>query len=336
MSGLHKKSQVNGIARRFGLIPLNFKWFPSLYRRNAVIQIKTRRGHYALKPFYRNRLFKTSATQQMKKAAGHIRLLSNTGYAYMPKILNAKTGKLWTLRQGQPYYVTEWVQGRTLEHSGDYANLGRAMAALHQSSNGGPPGSKADSYTLKQIRLWKKQHRYFLRDKSGAVQKNAGYRRWHRQYRNDCRRLAERSWAEMREKGVASLLRNERGHPRRIHGDITSANVIIADDDRLYLIDWDRVRFGSIYVELAKTLANTTHFNPEFIQLLLAGYEEIRPLKRTERKLISALFRLPREAWLAARFPNGKKSNELVENMMNTWPSRLKANKLLGDWANRQ
>ncbi|MFM9280745.1 phosphotransferase [Paenibacillus jiagnxiensis] len=336
MSGLYKKSQVNRIARRFGIFPLKFKWFPSLYRKKAVIRIKTSSGHYALKPFYRNRLFKTSATQQMKKAAGHIQLLLNTGYFYMPKILYAKTGKLWTLRQGQPYYVTEWVQGRTLEHSGDYTNLGRAMAALHQSTNDGTPGYKADSPTLKQVRLWKKQHRYFLCDKSGAVQKNTMYRRWHRQYRNDCRRLSERSWAEMREKGIASLLRNERGHPRRIHGDITSANVIISGDDRLYIIDWDRVRYGSIYVEMAKTLANTTQFNLEFIQSLLAGYEEIRPLNRRERKLISALFRLPREAWLAARFPNEKKSNELIENMMNTWSGRLKANKLLDDWANRQ
>lgn len=332
MNGSYKKSRIERIARRFGLIPLKYKWLPSVYRKQAVIQIKTSSGYYALKPFVRSPPLKTSTIQQITIAAEHIQFLLNAGYGHIPKMLYAGAGRLWTVREGTPYYMTEWVRGRALEQSGDYVKLGRAMAALHQSSSDGLHTRKAGLFTLNQIRLWKMQHRHFLCDKFGAVQKNAKYRRWYSQYCSDCQSLSERSWAEIKETEVAELLHDEGSRPALIHGDITLANVIISDDGRLYLIDWDRVRLGSIYVEVAKTLANTTQFNPEFIQALLTGYEEVRPLNRTERKLISALFRLPREAWLAARFPQGKKSNELIENMSKTWSDRLKAAKFLDEW----
>lgn len=333
MNGSYRKSRIERITRCFGLTPLKYKWLPSVYRKQAVIRIKTSSGYYALKPYVRSPLFKTSTIQQITAAAEHIQFLLNTGYGYMPKTLYADTGKLWTVRGGTPYYMTEWVHGRALKQSADYVKLGRAMAALHQSTSDGVRTRKAGLFTLNQIRLMKMQHRHFLSDKSGAVQKNAKYRRWYRQYCSECQSLSERSWAEIKEAAVADLLQDEGSRPALIHGDITSANVIISDDGRLYLIDWDRVRLGSIYVEAARTLANTTQFNPEFIQALLMGYEEVRPLNQTERKLISALFRLPREAWLAARFPQGKKCNELIENMTITWPDRLKAAQWLEEWA---
>lgn len=92
--------------------------------------------------------------------------------------------------------------------------------------------------------------------------------------------------------------------PALIHSDITPQNVIIADDGQLYMIDWDRVKPGSIYVDVANALMNTAHFNPVFIHSLLKGYEDLRPFDPAERQLISSLYRLPREVWLAARFPN--------------------------------
>ncbi|MEK3789978.1 phosphotransferase family protein [Paenibacillus sp. FSL K6-1230] len=37
----------------------------------------------------------------------------------------------------------------------------------------------------------------------------------------------------------------ERLRPTLIHGDITSQNVIVADDGQLFIIDWDRIKLGS-------------------------------------------------------------------------------------------
>lgn len=135
---------------------------------------------------------------------------------------------------------------------------------------------------------------------------------------------------------TGSLLEREMARPALIHSDITPQNVIIADDGQLFIIDWDRIKLGSIYVDVATALMNTTYFNPVFIQALLKGYEELRPLDRTERKLISALYRLPREAWLATRFPNRLRSRIMLEIMGQTWPLRSEAMNFLDGWENQQ
>ncbi|GAA0136214.1 hypothetical protein YSY43_30550 [Paenibacillus sp. YSY-4.3] len=121
--------------------------------------------------------------------------------------------------------------------------------------------------------------------------------------------------------------------PALIHNDITAHNVIISDDGQLFIIDWDRIKLGSIYVELATTLMNTTHFNPVFMHSLLQGYDELRHLNHAERKLISALYRLPREAWHAARFPDRPRSRNMLDIMEQTWLLRLKAMDELDEWA---
>ncbi|KFM94376.1 spore coat protein I [Paenibacillus macerans] len=67
MNGSYRKSRIERITRCFGLTPLKYKWLPSVYRKQAVIRIKTSGGYYALKPYVRSPLFKTSTIQQMSK-----------------------------------------------------------------------------------------------------------------------------------------------------------------------------------------------------------------------------------------------------------------------------
>ncbi|WP_248928283.1 aminoglycoside phosphotransferase family protein [Paenibacillus hamazuiensis] len=330
---MYTKAHVGKLTRRFGIIPLKFRWRPSVYQKKAVIRIQTKTRSYALKPYYRSPLIPSGTIQQMKEAAGRIQYLIRRGYGHMPRWLYADNGKLWVIYKGKPFYMTEWIRGRGLREAADYEQLGRVTAAIHQPSNDLPGIHESDFFTLKQVAVWMAQDSRFLGDKDGATRKSAAYRRWFRTYEADCRSLSERTWAEMKDPEIAALLEQEISRPALIHGDITSSNVIIAEDGRLYIIDWDRVRLGSVYAELAKALANTTQFRPEFIRSFLQGYEEARPLERAERRLIASLFRLPREAWTAARFPNRKGSGELIGKMVETWPDRLKAAAFLDEWA---
>jgi Ser/Thr protein kinase RdoA (MazF antagonist) len=121
-------------------------------------------------------------------------------------------------------------------------------------------------------------------------------------------------------------------HPALIHGDVTRPNIII-NSKGLFLIDWDCLRMGSTYNEIVKTLSNTTYYNPILINALLRGYEEIKPLKSAERLLISALFRLPREAWGAARNIARGRGHRSFRVLEQTWEQRLIAIRCLDEWA---
>ncbi|WP_051107685.1 phosphotransferase [Paenibacillus fonticola] len=168
-----------------------------------------------------------------------------------------------------------------------------------------------------------------------ANQTNLWTRRWFERFAEACIQFSERTWAELKTPEMANLLRMERISPALIHSDITTHNVIIADDGQLFIIDWDHSKLGSIYVDLATTLMNTTHFNPVFMHSLLKGYEALRPLNHAERKLTSALYRLPREAWHAARFPDRPRSRNMLDIMEQTWLPRLKGMVVLDEWANQ-
>lgn len=134
---------------------------------------------------------------------------------------------------------------------------------------------------------------------------------------------------------IVDLFVKEMNRPALIHSDITSQNVIITNDGQLFIIDWDRIKLGSIYADVATALMTTTRFNPDLIHSFLNGYEELRPFNRTKRKMISSLYRLPREAWFATRFPKSPRSRNMLNIMEQTWPLRLKAMDLLDEWGNQ-
>lgn len=330
MANPYTKHRIRKITRRFGLRPLRSGTVATFYRENAIIQVQTKTGTYAMKPFFRNTLLRSSTLHQMKTTAENIELLINSGFSYMPKWLTARSGKLWTLHHGRPFYMTEWIKGRNLETKEDFEELGRALATLH-TTTGGLPDTKGP-FTDKQIGLWKIQDRLFRRRMDNAIQKHERSRKWYKKYGKYCKRLTDRAWDNLSSPEIEDLLKKESERPTLIHNDITSPNVIISENGQLFIIDWDRVKVGSIYVDLAKALMNTTQFNPDFILALLKGYEERRPLEETERKLISNLYGLPREAWHATRFPNRSRSREMLDILEQTWDPRLKAMNLLDEW----
>ncbi|WP_336788865.1 aminoglycoside phosphotransferase family protein [Paenibacillus sp. MMO-177] len=334
MANPYTKARIHKIVRRFGLSPLGSNPVASFYRKNAVLQVKTRSGTYAIKPFFRNKFLRTSTIHQIKTTTRYVQLLMNGGFGYMPAWLESKSERLWTLDQGRPFYVTAWIKGRKLEKQEDFIELGRALVTLHTISNGFLQTTRGASART-QIRYWEIQDRLFRRRMAKAVRKNERNRRWYLNYGEQCNKFSNLAWTELRSPEIIDLLDREPIRPVLIHNDITSPNVIISDDGPLFLIDWDHVKVGSIYVELAKALINTCQFNPDFMHSLLNGYEELYPLNRTERKLISLIYRLPREAWQATLFPNRPISRETLSIMERTWADRLKAMDLLDDWSNQ-
>ncbi|WMT43635.1 aminoglycoside phosphotransferase family protein [Paenibacillus sp. D2_2] len=207
----------------------------------------------------------------------------DNGFSNMPKWLTSNSERLWTLNQGRPFYVTPWIKGRNLEHPEDYEKLGQALASLHVTSS---RFLSNDAPFYDHIGLWKGHDRLFRKRMARANQTDIRTRRWYKKFGEGCNRFSDRSWTKLIKPEIVNLLKKEIIHPALIHNDITSYNIIISDDGGLFIIDWDRVTVGSIYVKIATALMNTTPFNSVFIYSLLKGYEELHPLDPNERKLI--------------------------------------------------
>jgi len=324
---------LRSLVRSFGLSPTRMKSVPSLYRRHAVIRVRTNDGDFALKPYYPSRLSRVGTIRQIRTTVRWIRRLTRADYEYMPKWLRTSSGRWWTRRGAQPHYMTEWIPGRSPETPEHFELLGRALAALHTVAPG-RRGVPSESRTLALIRARQRQDRLYRAQAARAARDDRRFRDWQRAYGEACREMSSRAWAVLEQPQVAELLREERSRPALIHDDITSTNVLIAEDGRLFIIDWDRVKIGSVYSDLAKALANTARFEPELILSTLKGYEAVKPLLPPERRIVAALFRLPREAWIAACTKHRSKRAELLGLLSDTWEQRLKAIETIEAWAN--
>ncbi|WP_258171054.1 phosphotransferase [Paenibacillus sp. R14(2021)] len=229
MTNSYTKTRIREITRQFGLIPLRSNSIASFYRKNAIIQIQTESGTYGIKPFFRNLLLRSSTIHQIKTTANYIQLLMDSGFSYMPKWLTSNTGKLWTLNQGRPFYITAWIKGRNLENEQDFEALGRALATLHTTS--GRFLSTKGSSTRKQIQIWRIQDRLFRRRMAKAIQTNKQNHGWYKKYGKHYKIISDRAWADLRNPEIADLFEKELDRPALIHNDITSPNVIISDDN---------------------------------------------------------------------------------------------------------
>ncbi|TDF95080.1 phosphotransferase [Paenibacillus piri] len=319
---------LNQVSRLYGIRLNRHYSYNSYYRANVAFRAETDQGVYLIKPVPNEYL-------RVLRAHRWVRMLESAGYPHIPHWLRSLKGKPIVRLNRRYYYMTSWIEGKELGAAEpELEELGRVLGRLHQTSKQLLEGTCGASYTglfwNKQV-LLKKQFTLHL---PRLMRHKGRIGRWFRRERGRCVLLAAEAARTLRSAGVQALLRSEKLRPAIIHGDVTRPN-IVCTDERIYLIDWDRARRGSVYMELAKLLTNTTHFSIPLMAAALRGYEEQCPLTREERLLVSALFRMPSEVWYAARDIAAGKSTApaLFDTVEKTWSSRLAAIAWLDRWA---
>lgn len=325
-------ASLQAVVQPFGLRIKRMKPYASLYKSNAVFRALTNDGVVAIKPFRKRAGTGLNAVQQMEKAAQCMLFLTEFGYAHMPRWRQSASGRFWMMEGGKIYYIADWIEGREMAMTErDLGRLGQALARLHSLRS--DSSGERHAYTLKQISLLQARAESFRRKLDKLRHNPAAAGRWFAENGTEAMQLSQRANRLIAAADVQEVIADECRQVSLIHGDVTIPNVIVDADDNIRLIDWDSVREGSVYAELAKTLANTTGFNARLMESLLRGYREVKPLAPAECRLVAALFRYPLEAWQAAdQLARGKRSGifPIVER---TWGDRLNAVAWLDEWA---
>lgn len=330
MPNRYQKNKFRTITKQYGLRLVRVKTHDSLYKKNAVYCATTNKGKFLVKALKTRSLGRSLPKEQF---FSYIRKLKTTKYPYAPKWRKTKGGKYSVNWHMNPYYITEWVTGRSIvKDVQDYESLGRALARLHSIRK--VHHTPTPPYTQQRINSFKLQSHYFRKHLISVQRKSTSSSRWFEKNGERCVQLANDAWSMLHDPQVKHILIRERRHPTLTHGDVTIPNIVIHARG-LVLIDWDSLRPGSMYYEIAKTLSNTTHYKPYLIDAFLQGYEATRPLRTPERLLISALFRLPREAWSAARKVNSGRNPRDLTLLAESWNDRMHAIYHLDEWARK-
>ncbi|WP_246358487.1 phosphotransferase, partial [Paenibacillus phytorum] len=263
------------IAHSYGFSIIKIRPCPSLYKNVAAFRVSTNKGNYMIKPFIgsQGRLFRLSS---------YASRLRRKGFRGMPKWLKTRSGKHWVKKRGKLYYVTEWIEGRDiLSNKEELAKLGVVLAKLHSVSRsfGLPP--RSDSL----VRELKKRHAAFCSQTKVLRSKSSKAGTWSQHRGEQCMKLGWDALESLKAERIRSRLQKESRQQPLVHGDVTIPNAL-KSKERIYLIDWDAMKPGSAYLDLVVALTNTTEFNPSNMAAFLSGYEQVRPLTRSEKKLI--------------------------------------------------
>jgi Ser/Thr protein kinase RdoA (MazF antagonist) len=328
----YHKARLGDIAKQYGLRLYRIKPYDTLYKKNAAYRASTNKGKFLIKALHiRTYGAKLTNQQQSERVSSYIKKLKALRYPNLANWLTTKSGQHYVIKNGKRFYMAEWIDGRSLQtEAQEYEALGRALANLHTICK--DDHSSMSSFTKRQIKLYKIQERLFRHRLRVIKGKKTYTKKWFKERGDRCKELAHEAWKIFRTSEVKQIISKEINHPALIQGDVTHPNIII-NSKGLFLIDWDCLRMGSTYNEIVKTLSNTTFYNPILINALLRGYEDIKPLKSAERLLLSALYRLPREAWGTARniaLGRGHRSFRVLEQ---TWDQRMNAIRWLDEWA---
>ncbi|WP_246358488.1 phosphotransferase, partial [Paenibacillus phytorum] len=263
------------IAHSYGFYIRKIRPYPSQFKNIAAFRISTDKGNYMIKPFIgsRDRLF------QLSSYASRLR---RKGFHGMPKWLKTLSGKHWVKKRGKLYYVTEWIDGRDiLSNKEELAKLGAVLAKLHSVSRSFGLAPRSDSL----VRELRKSHAAFCSRLKVLRRKSSKAGKWFQDRGDQCMKLGWDALDSLKAERIRSRLQKESRHPPLVHGDVTIPNAL-KSKERIYLIDWDAMRPGSAYLDLVVALTNTTEFNLPNMAAFLSGYEQVRPLTRSEKKLI--------------------------------------------------
>jgi Ser/Thr protein kinase RdoA (MazF antagonist) len=316
---------LSSILQQYGLSTYKIHACRSFYKKKAAYRAYTDKGSFLLKPY-------KGKQRLLNRVCSRLAWISKHSFDSMPQWLITVNGKQWITKNGRQYYVTEWIDGTPLgEDVQDYEKLGEVLARLHLISS--RRSSDRPSFSKMEIYRFRKRHRTFSRHLRAIQKKSNESGRWFRERGDQCLSLAEEAWNTLKRQDVKQILRHEK--PSIIHGDVTSPNVIVHTNG-VYLVDWERARIGSTYYEVAKTLNNAAAFSVPYMKAFLDGYEKHYPLLPEERLIIASLYRLPREAWIAADQIRSGIRTDIFNVLKETWPKRMEAINWMDEWARQQ
>lgn len=318
----HVNHQIRKVARKYGLEITKLTPCSSYYKHNAAYKADTKKGKFLIKPFI-------GSQAKLRRISSNIQRLDDKHYKNMPSWRKSLAGSAWIRHNNKLYYVTDWIEGHQLgESEHDYKRLGKALAKLHTIK------VRVDNWksknALQEINKNRKLNDQFLRKLPSLQEDNSEQSDWYKLNGSHIKSLTTEAWKILNQSSIVRKLKHAK--PVLIHGDVTIPN-IINSRKRLYLIDWESCRMGSIYYEIARTLSNTTQFSAVRMNAFLSEYMKYRPLDKQEKMIISALFSLPREVWNLGLQKIRGNTSALYQIVRNSWPERLEAIKWVDHWA---
>ncbi|OGS68548.1 MAG: hypothetical protein A2Y96_00975 [Firmicutes bacterium RBG_13_65_8] len=274
----------------------------SLKVRRSVVFVEAVEGHYCLKPIRKSQ----SRLEFMQQVQEHAR---SRGFARLQPLVRTTSGAAAVWRDGVPWTLTAWVEGRDLSYDRleEVRRAARVLAGFHvaasefQNPEGRGPTSNIGKWPAKLAS--RTRDLLAALDRCSAAPGLGG--EFGAELAGHAERLTEHSHRSVRRlasPAYADLCRpylNNRIVPV-CHGDPAAHNFIVRSDGEVELIDLNSLRADLPCVDLWKLISRLGFhhgWEPGALTPAIKAYCEERPLAAGERGVLLGLLWFPEKLW---------------------------------------
>ena len=294
--------------------------------------IKANKGVYYLKTNKGERCLKriNYGPQKLLFVYGAKEHLIKNGFKNVDKYFLNIDGEPYALVNEDLYTLSEWLGGRECDfHNINEVRLAAStLAVMHEASKGyePPENSKLKSDLGRWPHLMEKRiksldkMRDMLRKKSNKSDFDMVYLKSMEFYKE----MAKNALSTLQESSYYELCAKAEAEKSFCHHDFTYHNIILNDNDDVYIIDFDfckrEVRTFDISNFMIKVLKRVD-WDISFAKAILESYNSVSKIDEDEYKVLYAYLQFPQRYW---RLANRYYYNE-VNWGQNTFDSKLES-----------
>lgn len=300
------------IERQFNIKILDLK------PKKGVYHIKTEKGDKCLKKI-------NYGPQKLAFIYGAKQHLINNGFPYVDKYDLNVEGEPFALVNEDLYTLSEWIPGRECDFNNieDVKIAAKTLANLHECSKGYDP---PENSTLKtDIGRWpkimEKRIKSFDKMRDMCRKKNikSDFDLKYLKNMEFYKELGKQAYENLNESDYFILSAEAEENKIFCHHDFTYHNIILSEDDNVYVIDFDyckrEIRAYDIANFIVKVLKRV-EWNIQYATAILDSYNEVSPIKESEYKVIYAFLLFPQRFWRLANRYYYNDGNSMRTNML--------------------
>ena len=272
------------VEKKFGIAVKQWKVIKDEKKSSIVVRVVTKEGkEYALKSLYiptERQLF-ISQSEQMLAERG----------VDLARPVPAQNGDLYMLYKKYPYVLNEWVNGKSakLGSQSDLIKLVKTMAHFHHASQNLEYPSNISTYEhphwvkeykdrVKSIEKWMNRNKESQNRNKAIINRHIAY----------FLRMAKKALKLLKTSRYDDYIAGRAASASLVHGDYHHNNVIL-DHNKLYMIDFEDVRYDLPSKDLLRIYSMYTKnhaFDSGQFRNMLRAYEKVNALAPEVRQLV--------------------------------------------------
>lgn len=230
--------------------------------------------------------------------------LVQRGFTWLPRFTLAKNGKPFVKIRDGLYFLSDWVPGRESDFHNpmDVQLSAKTLAQFHLAARGFHPlpGSTIREEWGTWVELWGERLSHLLQMKEIAANRKEAFDHLFLKHVDFYYDLGVQALSALICSGYHGIVKEEQEVKAFCHHDYAYHNILIADENKCYVIDFDYCCYEIQCYDLGDFILRNlrrSSWQVEKAMAILDTYDKVKPIRQEEMKVLYSMFAFPQRFW---------------------------------------